>query len=154
MLIEELPSFILSERIGLTLCGKIDWLEYIEETDSVRIIDFKTGKRDEKPGSLQLPIYLLIARHCKSRPVTAAAYWYLDRDESPTPVELPDYDEAMRHVLEIGESSIWARRENHFPCAEQTGCRACLPYEDIVNGEAEHVYTDFKMRKEMYATAI
>jgi len=45
----------------------VDWLEYKEETDSVRIIDFKTGKFDEDPDSLQLPIYYLLATHTQTK---------------------------------------------------------------------------------------
>src|SRR3989344_3052684 len=53
-----LPHFLFSEKENLILCGKIDWLEYLPESDSIHIVDFKTGKNDEKEESLQLPIYL------------------------------------------------------------------------------------------------
>src|SRR3989344_2389429 len=55
----ELPYFWLSEQESIILCGKIDWLEYLPITDSVHIIDFKTGKREEEEDSLQLPVYHL-----------------------------------------------------------------------------------------------
>jgi len=38
------PNFFLSEDENIILNGKIDWLEYIPEDDSIRVIDFKTGK--------------------------------------------------------------------------------------------------------------
>ena len=53
-----LPNYWLNEEDKIILCGKIDWLEYEEKNDSVRIIDFKTGKNEEPEDSLQLPIYL------------------------------------------------------------------------------------------------
>ena len=53
------PNFFLSEEENIILNGKIDWMEYIEEGDSVRVIDFKTGRNKESQGSLQLPIYLV-----------------------------------------------------------------------------------------------
>jgi len=53
----DLPQFWLSEEDNIMLCGKIDWLEYLPDSDSVHIIDFKTGKTEEDPDSLQLPIY-------------------------------------------------------------------------------------------------
>ena len=56
-----LPNYYLSKEDNIILCGKIDWLEYLTETDSVHVIDFKTGKSEEKEDSLQLPIYLLLA---------------------------------------------------------------------------------------------
>ena len=39
-----LPNYYLSEEDDIILCGKIDWLEYLEDSDSVHIIDFKTEK--------------------------------------------------------------------------------------------------------------
>ena len=41
------PNFYLSEKENIILCGLIDWLEYVEADDSIRIIDFKTGKNEE-----------------------------------------------------------------------------------------------------------
>src|SRR3989344_7363851 len=55
----DLPHYWISEEDNLILCGKIDWLEYLEETDSVHVIDFKTSKSEEDLESLQLPIYHL-----------------------------------------------------------------------------------------------
>ena len=40
---QDLPYYWLSEEDNIILCGKIDWLEYNEVTDAVRIVDFKTG---------------------------------------------------------------------------------------------------------------
>ena len=37
---QDLPQFWLSEEDNIILCGKVDWLEYLPETDSVHIIDF------------------------------------------------------------------------------------------------------------------
>lgn len=64
-----IPNYYLSEEDNIILCGKIDWIEYLEKTDSVHIIDFKTGKNEEDESSLQLPIYLLLATNLQSRPV-------------------------------------------------------------------------------------
>jgi ATP-dependent helicase/DNAse subunit B len=50
---EELPWYYLSEKDDLILCGKVDWMQYVPEDDSVHILDFKTGKHDEKGESLQ-----------------------------------------------------------------------------------------------------
>ena len=62
-----MPRFKLSEENDILLCGKIDWLEYIEKDNSVNIIDFKTGMNDESPNSLQLPIYCLLVKNCQRR---------------------------------------------------------------------------------------
>lgn len=139
---QELPYYWLSEEENIILCGKIDWLEYIEETDSVNIIDFKTGKYDEDPDSLQLPIYYLIVTHCQTKAVTKASYWYLDRDSYPLDIELPNREDSEKRVMEQAKKVALARKLEHFPCKQKEGCRFCKPYETIVSGKAELVGTN------------
>lgn len=139
---QDLPYYWLSEEDNIILCGKIDWLEYLPESDSVHIIDFKTGKYDEDPDSLQLPIYYLLVTHCQNRAVAKASYWYLDRDSEPLPVDLPDVDDSYKRVMEIAKKIALARKLEHLPCPKKEGCRYCRPYEMIVNGEAEKVGTN------------
>jgi ATP-dependent helicase/DNAse subunit B len=43
----DLPQYWISEEDNIILCGKIDWLEYLPDSDSVHIIDFKTSKSAE-----------------------------------------------------------------------------------------------------------
>jgi ATP-dependent helicase/DNAse subunit B len=136
---QELPYFWLSEEDNIILCGKIDWLEYLDETKSVHIIDFKTGKFDEDGSSLQLPIYYLLATHCQTHPVTKSSYWYLDRDNTPTNVPLPDAGKAHEQILELAKKIALARKLEHFKCHEKDGCRVCRPYEAIVSGRAKFV---------------
>lgn len=136
---QELPYFWLSEEENIILCGKIDWLHYVEDSDSVHIIDFKTGKFDEDESSLQLPIYMLLTTHCQTKKVGGASYWYLDRDNEPTEVKLPDKDKSMERVLEIAQKIALARKLEHFKCPQKDGCRVCRPYEAIVSGRATFV---------------
>src|SRR3989344_5114812 len=96
------PNFYLSEKENIILCGLIDWLEYVEADDSIRIIDFKTGKSEESDDSLQLPIYLLLLDALQKRRVSGAAYWYIERNNAPTEVELPDATESMTKELRLG----------------------------------------------------
>jgi hypothetical protein len=135
---QELPYFWLSEEDNIILCGKIDWLEYLEDSDSVRIIDFKTGKFDEDPDSLQLPIYYLLATHTQTKPVTGISYWYLDRDDAPIDMPLPDIGPAEKKILDLAKKVALARKLGHFKCHEN-GCRACRPYEAVLNGKATYV---------------
>lgn len=139
---QELPYYWLSEEENIILCGKIDWLEYLTETDSVHIIDFKTGKYDEDPDSLQLPIYYLIVKHCQSRDIAKASYWYVDRDAYPLEVELPNEEESIKRIMEIAKKIALARKLEHFKCKSKDGCRFCKPYEDIISGRAEWVGTN------------
>lgn len=135
---EELPYFWLDEEENIILCGKIDWLEYLPETDGVHIVDFKTGERKEKDDSLQLPIYFLLANKCQHRPVQAASYWYLETDNELTGCKLPDKDEAWGRVLKIAKKIKLARQFEKFSCPTG-GCFACKPLERIVIGEAKLV---------------
>jgi ATP-dependent helicase/DNAse subunit B len=136
---QDLPHFWLSEEDQIILCGKIDWLEYLPDIDSVHIIDFKTSQKDESPTSLQLPIYHLLVHHCQSRKVVKASYWYIDRQIDLTPKELPDLDTARTDILKLAKEIKLARKLNRFKCPHQTGCNSCLPYEAILRDEAEFV---------------
>lgn len=136
---QELPHYWLSEDENIILCGKIDWLEYVAETDSVNILDFKTGKHDEDPDSLQLPIYYLIVSHCQTRAIGKLYYWYLDRDDEPLETEGIDVLDAEKRVMELAKKVALARKLEHFVCKKKEGCRYCLPYEAILAGQAELV---------------
>jgi ATP-dependent helicase/DNAse subunit B len=140
---QDLPYFWLSEEDNIILCGKIDWLEYLPDTDSVHIIDFKTGKGDEDGESLQLPIYHLLVHHCQKRKVTKASYWYLDRDDDLTAQKLPDLDDARARVLKIAREMKLARQLERFKCPNgDEGCRDCRPMERVFRREAEFVGND------------
>lgn len=133
-------NFVLSEEENIILSGKIDWLQYVPEDDSVRVIDFKTGKNDEDKNSLQLPIYALLLNALQKRKVSGAAYWYIDRNNEPTNVELPEVLISKERVLTIALEVKKAREKNEFLCPRgQQGCFACAPFEKIVKGEAEMV---------------
>lgn len=135
---EDLPHFWLSEKDEIILCGKIDWIRYIPEDDSVHIIDFKTGKHKEDEGSLQLPIYVLLMKNCQNRKTTGAFYWYIDIDDNLTKKELPNIDESYDKILKVALEIKNARDKKEFTCPHG-GCRGCEPYEKIINGEAEYV---------------
>ncbi len=134
------PNFVLSGKENIILCGMIDWLEYVEADDSVRIIDFKTGKNEENEDSLQLPIYLLLLNELQKRRVSGAAYWYLEKNDAPTGVALPDAVEAKEKVLTVARNVKDAREKKSYDCPRgSAGCFACEPYEAILRGEAEYL---------------
>lgn len=135
---QDLPNFYLSEEDNIILCGKIDWLEYLPETDSVHIIDFKTGRNDEKVDSLQLPIYHLLVKNCQNREVSKASYWYLDREDVPTPVKLPSLEDAFDRVLTAARLVKDARMRGEYIC-RKGGCFHCRPFEAILRKEAEFI---------------
>lgn len=146
----ELPYYWLSEEDNLILCGKIDWLKYLPETDSVEIIDFKTSKNEEGGESLQLPIYSLLVHNCQKRQVDGAWYWYLESKDELTKKQLPDLKESEEKILKIGKKLKLARQMGIYKCPNgDAGCRACRPYEMILKGEAEFVGND-EYRADVY----
>ncbi len=131
------PNFFLSDEDNIILCGKVDWLEYIEDVDGIKVLDFKTGKHDEKEDSLQLPIYTLLLDALQKRKVVGASYWYLDRDDVPKDKPLPTVEEARLKVLEVAKKVKDARMKKEFVCPQgEKGCFACRPFEKILKGEA------------------
>ncbi len=137
---ESLPYYWLSEDENIILCGKVDWLEYFKDTDSVHILDFKTSKKEETSSSLQLPIYLLLVSNCQKRKISGASYWYLDFSDLPKEKELPDMEEANTQVLDIGRKIKLARKLEKFECPNgRDGCYQCRPIEAIIRGEGERV---------------
>lgn len=146
----ELHDIYLSKEDNIILCGKIDWLEYVDEDDSVRVIDFKTGRKEEDGNSLQLPIYLLLLNELQKRKVSGASYWYIDRDDTPSEVKLPNAGEAKDRVLFMAKKIKVAKENQEFMCPYGLkGCFACRPFEKILLGEAEFVGLD-EYEREMY----
>ena len=135
---QDLPHYWISEEDNIILCGKIDWLEYIETNDSVHILDFKTGKIEEGKDSLQLPIYYLLVINTQNRKVSKASYWYLARDKITVEVSLPDAEEAYTQVIEVAKRIKLGRQIDHLKCPKD-GCYVCTPLERIVSGEGELV---------------
>lgn len=135
------PNFYLSEDDNIILNGLIDWIEYLPETDSLHIIDFKTGKYEEGDGSLQLPIYLLLCHALQKRKVTKASYWYLETDKI-VEKDLPDLDTARKDVLEVARKVKEARVQNEFVCPKgESGCIHCKPFEKVLQKDpsVQHV---------------
>jgi ATP-dependent helicase/DNAse subunit B len=146
----DLPYYWLSEEDNIILCGKIDWLKYNPESDSVEIIDFKTSKNEEEGESLQLPIYSLLVHNCQKRKVDGAWYWYLESNDNLTKKELPEVKDSEEKILKIARKIKLARQLEVFKCPEgEGGCRSCRPMEAILKGEAEFVGHD-EYRADVY----
>lgn len=149
---EKLPYFWLSEEDNIILCGKVDWLEYLEEKDSVNIVDFKTSKNTvEDPESLQLPIYHLLVKNTQKWKIEGASYWYLEQNDEPTVAELPDYEESFNKIFAIAKKVKLARQLESFNCPNGAdGCRECQSFERILKGEGELVGVDVDQHKDIY----
>jgi ATP-dependent helicase/DNAse subunit B len=137
---EDLPHYWLSETDNIILCGKVDWLEYIPDIDSVHIIDFKTSKKEENESSLQLPIYHLLVNNTQKRKVAKASYWYLELNDQLTEKQLPDLETAHQQILEIAKKIKLARQLEIFKCPNgEEGCIHCRSMEKILSGQAQLV---------------
>lgn len=136
----DLPHYWLSEEDGIILCGKVDWLEYLPDSDMVNIIDFKTGKGAEREDSLQLPIYALLVANCQKRKTNKVCYWYIDRDNEVCDMPLPNLEDAHMKVLLAAKEIKLARKLERYKCHNgEEGCMHCKPFEKIIAGEAEFV---------------
>jgi ATP-dependent helicase/DNAse subunit B len=133
-----LPYFWLNDADNIILCGKIDWFVYNEDSDSVHILDFKTGKNEEDEESLQLPIYFLLSKNLQNREVDGASYWYLENDNEPKDMKLPDYDESFSKICDIGRRMKLARQLEVFKCP-YGGCNNCVPLEKVYRGEGTKI---------------
>ncbi len=142
------PNFFLSEDHNIILNGLVDWIEYLPD-DTLHIIDFKTGKKEESDSSLQLPIYLLLCNALQKRKVTKASYWYLESG-NVVEKELPDAETAYRDVMDVAlkvkEARKLAKRDGedkvficpkgaYDPITKEGGCFNCIPYEKILTGD-------------------
>ena len=133
-----LPYYWFSEKDNIILCGKIDWIEYLEKTNSIHIIDFKTGKNEGSNESLQLPIYLLLATNLQNRKVEKASYWYLNSSKKPIKVELPNIDFAHDQIYNVAKRIKLGRQINYFKCPKG-GCFACRDLERVIKGEGKKI---------------
>ncbi|KKR10984.1 MAG: hypothetical protein UT39_C0012G0006 [Candidatus Woesebacteria bacterium GW2011_GWA1_39_21] len=133
-----LPNYWFSQENNVILCGKIDWIEYLPKSDTVHIVDFKTGKFEEGSESLQLPIYYLLAKNLQSRSITKASYWYLDNSKGIVEKKLPDEKDAIGKIEKIADRISLAVKLGHFKCPTN-GCRHCYPYERLIKGEGKWV---------------
>ncbi|MEK7163880.1 MAG: PD-(D/E)XK nuclease family protein [Patescibacteria group bacterium] len=137
-----LPSFPKVDLgNNLILTGKLDWIERDGET--YHVIDFKTGKNEEKAESMQLPIYAVLACGILKTFDIRTSYWYLDREDSLTSFPLPDINETTRTLVTKGEIIQKARKENSFKCQSgRENCYACRDIQAIAKGHGKLVAVD------------
>lgn len=85
------PSLLLEDKAAVFLRGRIDRVDWSAGGDSLRIVDYKSGKiRGEEDGfgggtSLQLPFYLLAARQIWARvnlEKSRAEYYSVNREQN------------------------------------------------------------------------
>ena len=138
--VDMLPHYYLNDTDNIILCGKVNWIEYLDEVDGLRVIDFKTGRNEEKEESLQLPIYQLLLHNLQKRKVVGAQYWYLDMSDTPVDANLPNLEESYERVYNVAKQVAKTRESGVYDCPKgEAGCIHCRPYEAILRGEAKYV---------------
>lgn len=126
---------------NLILTGKLDWIE--KDGDFYHVIDFKTGKNEEKSDSMQLPIYAVLACGIFKSFNIKTSYWYLDRDDQFTDFPLPDINETTRVLVKKGEILTLARQTNSFKCQSgKENCYACRDIQAVADGLGKLVAID------------
>lgn len=143
----DFPKKKLFDDKDLVLVGNFDWLEPHE--DGLHVMDFKTGQTEEADDSLQLPIYSILAKENLDKPVRKTSYWYLDKDDEPKEVELKDLDESLKAVEQKSLEVEDAIAKDNFPHRSEN-CVFCKEYESVLEGNAEHVATDYKRKREVF----
>ncbi len=145
---DNLPRADLSENMGLV--GSFDWIEILKN-GNLHIIDFKTGKSQEKKNSWQLPIYQILAQKNYDKNVEKLSYWYLEKNSEPVFKESINPDIFISKIKEKAIEIKKAINQNNFSCNFfYNKCYWCRNYESIISGKAEYVGFDEKMKKDLY----
>lgn len=133
----------------LILTGKLDWIE--KEEDVYHIIDFKTGEREERSDSMQLPIYAVLTFGLFKSNKIRASYWYLDREAELQEVQLPQVEETIENLKRVGLTIKNSRLTNSFRCSSgYESCWACRDLEAVANGKGKLVAVDYNRKQEIY----
>ncbi len=125
-------------QIEAKLVGSVDWIEILPNKKA-HIIDFKTGNSRESNGSLQLPIYTILAENNLKEEVEKTSYWYLEHDSAPAEHKVGDINYWKNIIEEKAAIIKSAVKRKEFYCNYPGRCFSCGDYEKIFKGEAEKV---------------
>ncbi len=153
----EKPSTMLEKNFPVVdlfsgeakLVGSLDWIEVLPG-GGAHIIDFKTGNNREGNGSLQLPIYAILAKENLSIEVEKVSYWYLQHDDNPVSQEIGDLNSSLEAIKEKTSAIKRSIANNYFPCKYNGKCFSCGDYEKIFGGEAEMIGSDKERKKDLF----
>ncbi len=153
--IPQFPKVELGNDLILT--GKLDWVEKgpegyrqsLKPQSGYKIVDFKTGKNEEREDSMQMPIYaFLVSRVFKTEEITAC-YWYLDKDTEVTACILPDLTKTQSYLKQKGEIIKLTRQTGSFRCQSgKESCWACKDMLAVSQGKGKLVSMDPVNRKQ------
>lgn len=146
-----IPNFFIDDEEEVLLCGVPDWVEYLDD-NTLHVVDFKTGKNEEREDSTQLPIYVLLLENLQKRKVSKASYWYLltDKNIKEKEIDRGEIEDiknkivaAGKEIKELKNKTLKKDWREVFVCEKgESGCIHCRDYEKILSGEAEYVGKD------------
>jgi len=141
------PKYPLLDN--MVLMGNFDFVG--EKTDgSLQIVDFKTGANDEK-DPIQLYIYAILAEANLEKEVSAASFWYLDRDDAPKDIVLDPLEPKLEWLKEKSKELKQAIEGGMWVCIKgDQVCRDCKDYQAIIDGKGEFQFTDYRYKKDIY----
>ena len=147
------PKLNLVEDI--ILIGNFDYIGERED-GSLHVVDFKTGANDEDDPT-QLYIYAILAEANLGKSVSAAGFWYLDREDAPRDIVLDPLEDKLKWVIEKGKELKQALEKNEWVCIkggpapDGAGlCRDCRDYQAILDGKGEFQFSDHRYKKDIY----
>lgn len=146
---EDVPSIDLIPEKNIKLVGSLDWIQRLSD-DNLHIVDFKTGKNKEKNGSLQLPIYNILANKKLNDKVEKFSYWYLESDGQPTPKKLDSIEDSLNIIRKKALEIYQYVQDDNYSCHYNGNCFACSDFKKIFAGEAEYLGTDSTTGKDLF----
>ncbi len=133
---DKIPNIDLIPEENIKLVGSLDWIQVLP-SGGLHIIDFKTGKNKEKKGSLQLPIYNILANEKLNGKIEKFSYWYLESDDKLTSKSLESIEDNLEIIKKKALTIKDHVENNNYPCHYNGKCFACGDYKRIFDGEAE-----------------
>ncbi len=143
----DFPKYHLFDDV--VLIGNFD---YIEERDdgTLQVVDFKTGAHDED-SPLQLYMYAILAEVNLGKEVSAAGFWYLDREDQPKDIVLDPLEPKLEWLIEKALELKKALKKNEWVCIKgEQLCRDCRDYQALIDGKGEFQFSDFRFKKDVY----
>lgn len=146
------PKLHLFEDV--VLMGNFDFVGERED-GYLHVVDFKTGAKGEDDPT-QLYIYAILAEANLGKSVSAASFWYLDREDKPREIVLDPLEPKLEWLKEKGKELKQAIQDGRWVCIKGLApdgaglCRDCEDYQAILDGKGEFQFTDFRYKKDVY----
>ena len=142
---------MLEDKESPIIFGYIDRIEYDQDEDILRIVDYKTSRmaitQQEADGDVQLSMYLLVAKYLYPdfRKVVAELQYVRLGDHvrtSRTDEELETFRKWLISLYhKIREDKVHKSTLNRY-CGWCDSKAGCVAYKELINGEAEEFSLD------------